>query len=357
VLDLGDQPPWNHLPPAAEPLPDPACPLRMWWCRDCWLAQLMEDVAAIEDVPGLEPQAMLDQTHLSIARLHEHGLLRPGTTVVEFASPHGESWMPALAAHGLREPGPGLPADLVVDDYGLLHEPDQAASLRRRVDRLAPGGTMVLQFLSFATVLREGEWFELRHGHHGYWSLPALDRALRRHGLGVHRAWRYPLGGGTLLVTATHEPHPDAATLDLLRDEIRVGVADPGRLRSLQAAAGSAVRLRDWLCAEREAGRVVVGYGASSRAAPLVCHAALDRGLLAAIGDASPAKQGRRMPGTDIPIISPAELVARRPDRVVLFLPGLLDEVRATVPAVEAGRGRWVVLDPGPRVLDVAHQR
>ena len=59
--------------------------------------------------------------------------------------------------------------------------------------------------------------------------------------------------------------------------------------------------------------------------------------LLPAVVDASPAKQGLRMPGTDIPIVSPAELAADQPDAVVLFLADLLPEVRAAYPEVEAG--------------------
>ena len=64
--------------------------------------------------------------------------------------------------------------------------------------------------------------------------------------------------------------------------------------------------------------------------------------LLPAVVDASPAKQGLRMPGTDIPVVAPAQLAARRPDTVLLFLTDLLDEVRATYPDVEAAGGRWV---------------
>jgi C-methyltransferase-like protein len=58
--------------------------------------------------------------------------------------------------------------------------------------------------------------------------------------------------------------------------------------------------------------------------------------------DASSAKQGLRMPGTDIPVVEPAQLAARRPDAVLLFLTDLLKEVRAAYPEVEGSGGRWV---------------
>lgn len=72
----------------------------------------------------------------------------------------------------------------------------------------------------------------------------------------------------------------------------------------------------------------VLAYRAS-RAVALFSRAGINSRLLAAVGDASVAQQGRRMPGTDIPIVSPKELEAARLDRVLLTIPDLLPELRA----------------------------
>lgn len=333
----------------------------MWSCGVCGLAQLYGDADGTAELAGVEPRSVTEQSDRSVARLEAEGLAGPGRTVTEFGSPHGGSWLPRLAATGMQ-PVPaasaeqaGGSADLVVDYYGLLHEPDQHESLRRRVASLAPGGTLAVQMLTLGTVLGLGQWFDLRHGHYAYWSLPSLDAALRRHGIGVHRVWWYPHAGGTVLVTAQRDPRPDPVTLRLVDGERAAGVEDPTALRTLQLAADlGAGELRRWLRRERDAGHVVVGYGAASRAVPVVCHAGLDRALLAMVGDASPAKHGHRMPGTDIPIVPPAEIEATRPDRVLLFLPELADEVRRSLPGVESAGGRWVVLTPGPRTLEPA---
>jgi hypothetical protein len=109
-----------------------------------------------------------------------------------------------------------------------------------------------------------------------------------------------------------------------------------------RSVARTATWLRGTLEAERAAGRRVYGYCAASRAVALLRVAGLDADLLTAVADASPDKHGRRMPGTDIPIIAPDELVAARPDVVLLFVSDLLDEVRAALPQIEAAGGTWV---------------
>jgi hypothetical protein len=132
----------------------------------------------------------------------------------------------------------------------------------------------------------------------------------------------------------------------LLADDAEIGACDPVVLTGLQRACEARARgLREWLTAERHAGRSVVGYGAASRAVALLRRAGIDGRLLPAVVDASPAKQGLRMPGTDIPVVSPAELAARKPDAVVLFLADLRAEVSAAYPEVEATGGRWVDAD------------
>jgi len=41
-------------------------------------------------------------------------------------------------------------------------------------------------------------------------------------------------------------------------------------------------------------------------------------------------------------VISPAELAAKRPEAVLVFVPDLLAEVRSAFPEVEAAGGRWI---------------
>src|ERR1700722_13240650 len=350
VLDLGLQPACDYFPRAGDTGPDPEYPLQMWLCGSCGLAQMMEDTPAPEKRGAAEPEALVRQAAAAVAGVAAAGLLPAGGRAGEFGSPHGGSWLGLLADRGLKLAADDEPADVLVDCCGMMHDADQAAAMARRAARTAPGGVLLLQYHSLAAIVAHGQWNELRHGHFAYYSTPALTGMLAGVGFTAVTAWSFDLYGGTVLVAARRDSdgagEPDAAVAELLAAEDKAGVTDPAALMALQHdSQARAAGLRDWLTEQRQAGRRVLGYGAASRAIALLRRAGIDRDLLPAVADASPAKQGLRMPGTDIPVVSPAELVARRPDAVVLFLADLRAEVSAAYPEVEEGGGQWIDAD------------
>ena len=347
VLDLGLQPACDYFPRFDDPGPDPVYPLQMWLCSSCGLAQLLADPTIPEEPRGTEPAALAAQAADAVARVAEAGLLPDGGVVLEYGSPHGGSWLDLLAARGLVPSARGGQADVIVDCFGMMHAADQRAALAERAERLAPGGVLLLQYHALSTILAGGQWNALRHGHYAYYSTTALTAMLAQARLRALTAWRFDLYGGTVLLAATRDGdrpgQPDDLVESLVSEDIDVGVRDPGTFARLQRQVRVHARaVHDWLAAQRAAGTTVLGYGAASRAVALLCQAHVDHTLLPAVIDASPAKQGLRMPGTDIPVAAPAELAARSPAAVLLFVPDLLSEVRLAYPEVEKAGGCWV---------------
>jgi hypothetical protein len=365
VLDLGEQPACDYFPHLDDPGPDPVYPLQMWLCSRCRLAQLVADPTVPREPRATEPAALAAQAADAVGRVAAAGLLPAGARVAEYGSPHGGSWLPLLSDRRLIPVSDGEPADVVVDCFGLMHAADQHDALAGRLARLGSDGVLLVQYHSLATIVRCGQWNALRHGHYAYYSTKALVTMLAAQAFSPFAAWRFDLYGGTVLLAAkrtvaaaaaaaaanagqtAEAPHHRGGVVgDLLAEDSRVGATDPGVLRGLEARAdATAIGLVEWLAAERSAGRRVLGYGAASRAVALLCRARVHRGLLPAIADASPAKHGLRMPGTDIPVVSPAELAASPPDSVLLFVSDLRAEVTAAFPEVEAAGGRWVDAD------------
>ena len=240
-----------------------------------------------------------------------------------------------------------------------MHAADQRAGLLERAAATAPGGVLLLQFHTLAAIVADGGWNALRHGHFAYYATPVLARMLDELGFDVTHGFLFDLYGGTVLLAARRRgadgTRDEASVASLVEREAALGVTDPAVVAGLEdAARRSAEELRTHLEGSRDAGRAVMGYAAASRAVPLLNRAGIGPDLLPAVADASPGKQGRRLPGVGVPIVAPEAVAERRPDEVVLFVTDMLAEMRRRMPEVEAGGGRWVIVDPTVRVVPPA---
>jgi hypothetical protein len=357
VLDAGLQPPSDLHPWPSDPKPDLEYPLVMAMCLDCRLVQLENDPTTPEEPRGLEPAALVEQAESAVNDAETHGYARPGMRVLEYPSPHGGSWVDQLERRSLIEVSEG-PADLLVDIFGMMHEPDQHAALARRTSQMGADAILLLQFHTVAAIVRSGFWNALRHGHFAYYSTPVLVRMAAELGLTAITAWEYPLYGGTIVLALAKQGsrwgEPRESVTSLVEREINQGILQPSVVASLgESLAGSAASLASYLEEARSRSETVAGYSAASRSSALIRCGQVTGQDLVAVADAASGLQGRTMPGSRIPIVSPAELVATRPDKVLLFVPDLLNEVRQALPEIELNGGRWVVLDPTPREIDL----
>jgi C-methyltransferase C-terminal domain/Putative zinc binding domain len=351
VLDLGMQPAADLFPSATEPEPDPTYPLAMVMCASCGLAQLETDPTTPGEPRGVEPAALVKQAEAAINDAVANRYVWQGGRALEYQSPHGGSWTAQLEQRGMSCITGG-DADLIIDNFGMMHEADQRAAFQERVSHMSADAVLLIQFHTLAAITRLGIWNALRHGHFAYYSTPVLVAMAEELDLTAINAWKYSLYGGTVVLACARKDskwRQSPSVLDMIVRELDMGVTDPKQVAALgRSVALSVHELLDYIVAARAAGQRISGYGAASRSAALLQSAQLTRDDLLAVADASAAKHGRMLPGSRIPIISPAELVATQPDRVLLFVPDLLSEVRTALPEIEGNGGRWVVLNPTP---------
>lgn len=356
VVDLGPQPAADHFPLATDRAADPRWPLELWFCADCTLVQLGPVRPLLPEVPlAVESATSLAHAAASVdALISEHPELAGGPAV-EFASHHGGSWLPRLAAAGCRPATESDQGRLVVDVHGLAHDPAPRESLARSARRLAPGGLMVLEFHHLLPLVAGNQFDTVRHGHWTYLSLGAVERIVEPLGLTVVDARPVPLFGGSLQVHLRHTGAgvaPEPGVRAVREAEQAAGLDDPHRLADLHAAAHrSAGALREHLAKLAAAGRAVLGYGAPSKAPVLLDLSRVGPDLLPFTVDISPAKHGRRIPGCRIPIRPVEELRAARPDVVLVLTWDIADEV---IQQLEAGGGwgaEYLVPLPTPHVL------
>ena len=73
--------------------------------------------------------------------------------------------------------------------------------------------------------------------------------------------------------------------------------------------------------------------------------------LLPAVADISAAKQGRYLPGSRIPVISPQQLLNAKPDRVMVLPWNLKSEVMQQLAGVRQWDGKFVTAIPHLQAL------
>jgi hypothetical protein len=90
----------------------------------------------------------------------------------------------------------------------------------------------------------------------------------------------------------------------------------------------------------------VAGYGAPAKATTLLNYCSVNRDILDYVVDSTPAKQGRYVPGTGVPILAP-DTTRTPPDTYLLLAWNYLSEIVA-----REGLGtRWILPLPAPVLL------
>ena len=98
-------------------------------------------------------------------------------------------------------------------------------------------------------------------------------------------------------------------------------------------------------------GRRIAAYGAAAKGNTFLNYCGATADDIVAAFDANPAKQGRYLPGSHVPILAPEAVRSIRPDYVLILPWNLKDEIMGQLSYIEAWGGRFVVASPTTRVV------
>jgi ABC-type Fe3+-hydroxamate transport system substrate-binding protein len=170
------------------------------------------------------------------------------------------------------------------------------------------------------------------HEHFSYLSLTAVRRIFAANGLTIFDVEEHPTHGGSLRVFAQRADTGKQPVYEnvskIIREEDSMGVQNEDYYLSFQARAE---KVKDnfvsFLADAKRRGKTVAAYGAAAKGNTLMNFAKLGADLIQYVVDKNPAKQGKFMPGSHIPIVSPEALQSQRPDYLVILPWNIADEV------------------------------
>jgi SAM-dependent methyltransferase len=388
-VDLGSAPASNaYLTGEQLRGPEKWYPLRVLVCESCWLVQT-EDFVGAEELFSKDYAyfSSVSFTWLNHARdyvtlMSDRLSLGPDSMVAEIAANDGyllqyvqERGIPCYGVEPTRSTasaarqkglhiieaffgktlandlaGKGQQADLIVANNVLAHVPDINDFVAGIATLLKPTGVATFEFPYLLNLVRENQFDTIYHEHYSYLSLTAINRIFQAGDLSVVDVEHLATHGGSIRVfvrksgAAASVSHAVEA---MLAHERQVGVNTVTFYAGFQLRAEAVKNaLLAFLLEQKQAGRKVGAYGAAAKGNTLLNFAGIRADLLPYVVDRSPAKQGKYLPGSRIPIVNESHLLADKPDWVLILPWNLREEIERQLAAIRAWGGRFVQAVP-----------
>lgn len=396
-IDLGSAPPSNaYLNEEDLHKPELYFPLKLFVCHHCWLVQT-EDYAQADELfrPDYAYFSSTSTTWLDhAARYSDMICKRLGldgkSFVIEIAANDGyllknfvarnipclgiePTDSTATAAEKIGIPvlrkffgkmtaqklgSEGKQADLIIGNNVYAHVPDISDFTAGMKAALKPGGTITLEFPHLMRLIEYNQFDTIYHEHYSYLSLYTVSRIFAAAGLRVFDVEELPTHGGSLRIYGCHieDQRPTKATVsNIITEEERRGLQGLTIYQTFQQKANQVKNaLLTFLLEQQRKGKKVAAYGAAAKGNTLLNYAGVKSDLIPFVCDAASSKQGKYLPGSHIPILSPDILQKERPD-IVLILPWNIahEIVRQQTNVLEWG-GIFVVAVPTLKTMESA---
>jgi hypothetical protein len=388
VLDLGDQPLSNELGSSTDEVLD-IFPLHLRSCPSCGLGQVGEYVLPErifgDQYPYLSSTSTswVEHARRYATRLVDELGLEAGSLVVEVASNDGyllkqfqglgirvlgiepannvskiaqHAGVPTVAEFFGAETAARIVAEhghprLIVANNVMAHVPDLQDFVAGFAALAADDTVITVENPSYTTMLCETQFDTIYHEHYSYLTAHAVRHVVRQHRLDLFHIDRLPTHGGSNRYWIARSGSSDGTVESVLSDELGFGLFEPERWENFATRSWDAIEgLRAWLADRRERGRTVAGYGAAAKGNTFLNAVGDEARILKYVVDGSVEKQGRFLPGSQVPILAPQALAEDPVDDVLILPWNLSAELSALVAKRSPKSTSWVAI---PEVREI----
>lgn len=390
LIDLGSAPPSNaYLTAISLRRPEKWFPLKVLVCEQCWLVQA-ESYSRASELFNDEyayfssfSDAWLAHSEKYVNEMVERFSLNGSSHVVEVASNDGYllqfvklRGVPCLGieptastANAARLKGidtverffgvslaselaaEGKSADLTAANNVLAHVPDINDFVRGFTILLKSHGVATFEFPHLYQLITERQFDTIYHEHFSYLSFTTVSEIFESQGLSVFDVEMIGTHGGSLRVFAQRSDtgkRPRSSRVNEIKQlESSAGMRSRAFYEGFERdAETSKAKLLQILVGSKLDGKQVAAYGAAAKGNTFLNYAGVKSDLISYVVDRNPAKQGKWMPGSRIPIVDEAHLIQHQPDVIVILPWNIKSEVLAQLSYAKGWGARFVVAQP-----------
>jgi SAM-dependent methyltransferase len=245
----------------------------------------------------------------------------------------------------------GRAADLTAANNVLAHVPDINDFVAGFTVLLKPQGVATFEFPHLMQMIQNNQFDTIYHEHFSYLSLTAVKQIFEQNGLNIFDVQELPTHGGSLRVFAqradTGLHQNTSAVTELLSRELAAGIKTEAYYLGFQQRANQVKHdLMSFLIKAKSEGKKVIGYGAAAKGNTLINYAGIKADLLPSVVDLNPAKDGKFLPGSRIPIVGEDVIKKYKPDYIVILPWNLREEVKAQLSYVQDWGCKFVTAVP-----------
>jgi len=233
---------------------------------------------------------------------------------------------------------------------------------------LDDNGIWVLQLSYTPLMLQQLAFDNICHEHAYYYSLNSLKRLFAKHNLKIVDCSLNDVNGGSFRVYVQKNiadinsfgtgPLRDVCNFriqSLLEYEnAHCDISKPEIweqfVNNIEALKKQTV---DFIKEEKAKGKIICGYGASTKGNTLLQWFGLDHTLITAIAERSPYKYGLKTIGTNIPILSEEEVRAMNPDYMLVLPWHFINEFVQREKKYLSNGGKFIVPCPKFEIIEI----
>ena len=252
----------------------------------------------------------------------------------------------------------GKKVDCIIANNVLPHTPELVDFIKGLSILINADGTIIIQFSAYLVpLIKNGQFDHIYHEHFSYFSLSTIKKILEKSKLEIFDVEELSVHGGSLRlyikkVGKTPKKNHSKKLEKLLKYEKQFGITKKETYENFQSQMlEKKISIWKFFSSAKKSGKRIVCYGAPAKGNTILNYCQIGRDFIDFTVDKNPAKQGKLLPGTHIPIFEPKKISQFKPDYVVILPWNLKEEIVEEMKFIRKWGGKFVILTPKVKIF------